>query len=129
MAISLVGSYVSMTWKDLLATWLTPSSSGWTECFYLIPLMVLLGSVVMIRRGHAPNPSCLANPASWKLICGLFVVLAGTVLTAYFRSQNVPSGGEGIGGFMTIGYNIGMVLSWFGNAVWPATMVLVLFSL
>src|SRR5207302_2935466 len=28
MTISLVGSYVFMTWKDLLATWLNPSSYG-----------------------------------------------------------------------------------------------------
>ncbi|MDB6067246.1 MAG: hypothetical protein JWR26_3454 [Pedosphaera sp.] len=126
MTISLVGSYVFMTWKDLLATWLNPSSYGWTECVYLIPLFVLIGSVVMIRRGRIPNSGYLESMASWRLVCGLFVILTVTVLTAYLRSRNLPSGGEGIGGMMTMGYNMGMVLSWFGNAVWPAAMVLVL---
>jgi hypothetical protein len=126
MAISLVGSYMFMTWKDLLATWLNPNSYRWTECFYLIPLFVLIGSVVMIRRGRVPNPSHLESMASWKLICGLVVILTVTVLTAYCRSRNLPSGGEGIGAFVTAGYNIDMVSSWFGNAVWPAAMVLVL---
>ena len=127
MAISLVGSYIFMIWKDLLATWLNPNSYGWTECFYLIPLFVLIGAVTMIRRGRVPNPNHFENIASWKLACGLFAILAATVLTAYFRSRNLPSGGDGIGSFLTIGYNIGMVLSWFGNAVWPAVMVLILF--
>jgi len=126
MTISLVGSYVFMTWKDLLASWLNPNSYGWTELFYLIPLFVLIGSVIMIRRGRIPNPSCLENIASWKLACGLFVILTGTVLTAYFRSRNLPSGGDGIGGFLIIGYNIGMVLSWYANAVWPLVTVLIL---
>lgn len=126
MTISLVGSYVFMTWKDLLSTWLNPSSYGWIECFYLIPLFVLIGSVVMIRRGRVPSSSYLESMASWKLDCGLFAILTVTVLTAYFRSRNLSSGGEGSGGFLTTGFNIGMVLSWFGNAVWPAAMVLVL---
>jgi hypothetical protein len=126
MAISLVGNYVFMTWKDLLATWLNPNQYGWTEFFYLIPLFVLIGSVVMIRRGRVPNPSHIESMASWKVICGLVVILTVTVLTAFFRSRNLPSGGDGIGAFLTAGYNIGMVLSWFGNAVWPVVMVLVL---
>ena len=126
MAIGLVGSYLFMTWKDLLATWLNPYSYGWTECFYLIPLFVLIASVVMIRRGRLPNPGFLESAASWKLICGLIGILGVTVLTAYFRSRNLPSGGEGIGALLTVGYNIGMVTSWFANAVWPAVMVLIL---
>jgi len=124
MAVSLVGSYLFMTWKDLLSTWLNPDHYGWTLYAYLIPLALLIGSVVMIRREHLPNPNCLAE--SGKFVGGLFVVLTVTVLTAYWRSRNLPSGGEGVGAFFTIGYNIGMVSSWFGNAVWPAMMVLVL---
>jgi hypothetical protein len=126
MTISLVGSCVFMTWKDLLGTWLNPSSYAWTACFYLIPLFVLIGSVVMIRRGRVPNPSYLESMASWKLVCGLFVILTVTVLTAYFRSRNLPSGGKGIGALFVVGYNVGMVSSWLGNAVWPAVMVLTL---
>ncbi len=126
MAISLVGSYVFMIWRDLLTTWLNPNSYGWTELFYLIPLFMLIGSVIMIRRGCVPNPNQLETIPSWKLAGGLFAILTATVLTAYFRSRTLPSGGEGIGGFLTIGYNIAMVLSWFGNAVWPSVMVLIL---
>jgi hypothetical protein len=125
MAISLVGSYVFTTWKDFFASWLNPNRYGWTELFYLIPLFVLIGSVIMIRRGRVPNPNQLETISSWKLAGGLFIILTGTVLTAYFRSRNLPSG-EGVGGFFTIGFNIGMVLSWYGNAVWPAVMVLIL---
>jgi hypothetical protein len=120
MAISLVGSYVFMTWKDLLASWLNPSSS-WIEFFYLIPLCVLIGSVIMVRRGSIPNPNQLENIASWKLACGMFVVLAATVLTACFRCRNLPGND-----MLNIGYNICMVASWFGNAVWPLVMVLIL---
>jgi hypothetical protein len=112
MAISLVGSYVFMTWKDLLASWLNPNSYGWTELFYLIPLFMLIGSVIMIR-GYVPNPNQLETISSWKLAGGLFAILTGTVLTAYFRSRNLPSDGDGIGSFLTIGYKLGMVLSWF----------------
>jgi hypothetical protein len=117
MAISLVGSYVFMTWKDLLAGWMNQSS--WTEFFYLIPLFVFIASVVMIRRGRIPN--YLENISSWKLACGLFAILTITVLTAYFRGRNLPGND-----LITAGYNIGMVLSWLGNAVWPAVMVLIL---
>ncbi|HAO77849.1 MAG TPA: hypothetical protein DCQ92_02515 [Verrucomicrobia subdivision 3 bacterium] len=117
MAISLVGSYVFMTWKDLLAGWMNQSS--WTEFFYLIPLFVFIASVVMIRRGRIPN--YLENISSWKLACGLFAILTITVLTAYFRDRNLPGND-----LITAGYNISMVLSWLGNAVWPAVMVLIL---
>jgi hypothetical protein len=122
MAVSLVGSYGFTTWKDLLATWMNQSS--WLEFFYLIPLFVLIGSVVMTRRGRIPSPNQLENISSWKLACGMFVVLTATVLTAYFRGRNLPSGGDG--SLLTMGYNIGMVLSWLGNAVWPSVMVLIL---
>ena len=126
MTVSLVGSYLFVTWKDLLSTWLNPDSYGWTELFYLIPLLVLIGAVVMIRRERVPNPKHLENIAAWKLACGLFVILAMTVLTAYFRGQHLPSHGDGLGSLLVTGYNIGMVLSWLGNAVWPAVMVLIL---
>jgi hypothetical protein len=126
MTISLVGSYGFMTWKDLLATWLNPNNSGWIEIFYLIPLLVLIGAVVMIRRGRVPNPNQLDNIAPWKLACGLFVILITTVLTAYFRGRHLPSSGDGIGSLLTMGYNLGMVLSWLGNAVWPSVLVLIL---
>ena len=124
MAISLVGSYVFMTWKDLLASWLKQSS--WIECFYLLPLFVLIVSVIMIRRGRIVDPNYLEKVSSGKLAGGLFAILSATVLTAYFRGRNLPSGGDGFGSFLTIGYNIGMVMSWMGNAVWPAVMVLIL---
>jgi hypothetical protein len=126
MAISLVGSYVFVTWKDLLATWLNPNSYGWTELFYLIPLFVLIGAVIMIRRGRVPNPNHFENVAAWKFAGGLFAILTATILTAYFRGGHLPSSGDGIGGLITAGYNLGMVLSWLGNAVWPAVMVLIL---
>jgi hypothetical protein len=124
MAISLVGSYVFMTWRDLLASWLNHSS--WMEGFYLIPLFVLIGSVFMIRGGRIPNPKRIENISSWKLAGGLFVILIATVLTAYFRARNLPSGGDGISSLITVGYNIGMALSWLCNAIWPAVMVLIL---
>jgi hypothetical protein len=117
MSISLVGSYVFMTWKDLLAGWMNQSS--WIEFFYLIPLFALIASVIMIRRGRIP--SCLENISSWKLACGLLATLTITVLTAYFRGRNLPGND-----LITVGYNIGMVLSWLGNAVWPSVMVLIL---
>ncbi len=120
MAVSLVGSYLFMTWKDLFSTWLNPSNYGWTLYAYLIPVVLLIGSVVMIRRGRVPNPNCLA--ASWKFVGGLFVILTMTVLTAYWRSRNLPPGGEGFGSFVTIGYNMGDngVLVVCQCAVWPA---------
>ncbi len=126
MAISLVGSYVFMTWKDLLASWLNPSSYSWVELFYLIPLFALIVSVAMIRRGRVPNPNHFENTATWKLACGLFAILAVTILTAFFRGRNLPSGGGDVGSFFVIGYNICMTLSWFANAVWPLVMVLIL---
>jgi hypothetical protein len=121
MAISLVGSYVFMTWKDLLASWRNPNSADWTELSYLIPLFVLIGSVIMIRRGRVPNPNQLETISSWKLAGGLFVVLIATVLMACFRLRNLPGND-----MLNIGYNICMVASWFGNAVWPLVMVLIL---
>jgi hypothetical protein len=115
MAIALVGSYVFMTWKDLLETWW--NESAWVEAFYLIPLFVLIGSIILIRRNRLP----VENPRSIrKLACGLLVVLIATVVTAYFRGRNLPSGD-----LITAGYNIGLVLSWLGNAVWPAILVLI----
>ena len=39
MAVALVGSYVFMTWKDLLATWLNQNNYGWVESLYLIPVI------------------------------------------------------------------------------------------
>jgi hypothetical protein len=118
MATSLVGSYVFMIWKDLLASWL--NQSNWLECFYLIPLFALIGSVVIIRRGLTPK--YLENISSWKLACGLFVILTITILAAYFRGRNLPGND-----LITAGYNIGMVWSWLGNGVWPTAMVLILF--
>jgi hypothetical protein len=126
MTISLVVSYVFMTWKDILATWLNPTSYGWIELVYLIPLIVLIGLVVMIRRGRVPNPGYLESMASRKTTWGLFAVLTVTVLAAYFRGNNLPSGDDGIGGLLTLGYNIGLVFSWMSNAVWPSVMVLML---
>jgi len=126
MAISLVGSYLFMTWKDLLSTWLNPGSYGWTDLFYLLPILVLIAAAVMIRRGSVPSPGVPERTASWRWVCGLAVILAATIFTAYYRSRNLPSGGEGAGAFLTIGYNISMVSSWFGNAAWPTAMVLVL---
>ena len=119
MAISLVGSYVFVTWKDLLASWL--NESIWLKFFYLIPLLVLIGSVVVVRRGLIPNTSGLENMASWKLGCGLFAILTVTVLTAYFSTRNLPASDA-----LHIGYMIGMIMSWFNNAVWPAVIVLIL---
>jgi hypothetical protein len=121
MTISLVGAYVFMTWKDLLATWLNESSYIWIECFYLIPVLVLITSVVMIRHGRVPNSNCIENISSWKLTCGLLAILAATVLSAYLRSRHLPGND-----MINIGYNIGMTLAWFGNAVWPLVMVLIL---
>ena len=121
MAVSLVGSYVFMTWKDLMATWLNDNINAWVECFYLIPLLVLIVSVVMIRRGRIPNTTRLENISSWKLACGLFAVLAATVLSAYFRSRHLPGND-----MINVGYNIAMILSWYGNAVWPLAAVLIL---
>jgi hypothetical protein len=121
MAISLVGSYVFMTWKDLLESWLNPSSNDWTEFFYLIPLFVLIGSVIMIRRGRVPNPNQLETISSWKLAGGLFAILTATILTAYFRGRNMPNDG-----LIVAGYNMCLFFSWLGNAWWPAVMVLIL---
>jgi hypothetical protein len=121
MALSLVGSYVFMTWKDLLASWLNGENYNWIECFYLIPLLVLIVSVVVIRRGRIAHTNLIENISSWKLACGLFAVLAATVLSAYFRSRHLPGSD-----LANIGYNIGMTLSWFGNAVWPLVAVLIL---
>jgi hypothetical protein len=124
MAISLVGSYVFMTWKDLFASWLNQSS--WVECFYLIPVLVLILSVVVIRRGRMVNPIQLQKVSSWKWSCGLFAILGATILTAYLRGRTMSWAGDGIGGMITIGYNLGLMLSWLGNAVWPAVTVLIL---
>ena len=121
MTVSLVGSYLFVTWKDLLSTWLNPDSYGWTELFYLIPLLVLIGAVVMIRRERVPNPNHFENITRWKVAGALFVILTATILTAYFRGRHLPGND-----MINIGYNIGMVLSWLGNAVWPAVMVLIL---
>src|ERR1041384_230711 len=87
MTISLVGSYVFMTWKDLLASWLNHSS--WLEFVNLIPLFVLVGAVVAIRRGLIPNPRNLETMAAWKLGCGLLGILTLTVLAAYFTTRNL----------------------------------------
>jgi len=121
MTISLVGSYVFMTWKDLLTTWLNPTSNGWTDFIYLIPLLVLIGAVIMIRRGRVPNPNHFKNITPWIAAGGLFFILTATVLTAFFRGRHLPSND-----MLNAGYNLGMVLSWLGNAVWPAVMVLIL---
>jgi magnesium-transporting ATPase (P-type) len=115
MAVALVGSYLFVTWKDLLATWV--NQSAWVEAFYFIPAIVLIGSIVMVRRNRLPIRSHLPI---WKMACGLLVILAATVLTAYFRGRNLPSDN-----LISAGYDIGLVLSWLGNAVWPAVVVLI----
>jgi hypothetical protein len=128
MAVALVGSYVFMTWKDLLATWINPNNYGWVESLYLIPVLFLIGSVVVIRRGKIPavlNHVENASPFSWKPAATMFLILLATVSSAYFRSRNLPSG-DGMGGIIIIGYNIGMVMSWLGNAWPPAISVLIL---
>ncbi|HEY2329803.1 MAG TPA: permease prefix domain 1-containing protein [Verrucomicrobiae bacterium] len=129
MAVALVGSYVFMTWKDLLATWLNPNNYGWVESFYLIPVLFLIGSVVVIRRGKIPAVLSLvenASPFSWKPAAMMFLILLTTVLSAYFRGRHLPSSGDGFGAMLTIGYNIGLVLSWLSNAWPPAVLVLIL---
>lgn len=126
MTISLVGSYVFMTWKDFLWSWF--NQSDWVQCLFLIPVMMIIGTIVAVRRGRVPDPSSFEAMASWKIAGGLFAILAITVLTAYWRGHNLPSGGEGIGAFMIIGANIALVTSWFSNAVWPLVMVLILAS-
>ena len=75
----------------------------------------------MIRHGRIPNPNHFENISPWKVAGGLFVILTATVLTAYFRGRHLPGND-----MISIGYNIGMVLSWLGNAVWPTAMVLIL---
>ena len=128
MAVALVGSYAFMTWKDLLATWLNPNNYGWVESFYLIPVLFLIGSVVVIRRGKIPAVlSRIENtsPFSWRPAAAMFLILLATVVSAYFRGRNLPSGGD-MGGMITMGYNIGLVLSWLGNAWPPAILVLIL---
>ncbi len=114
MAIALAGSYLFMTWKDLLATWL--NQSAWVEVFYLVPIFVLACAVIMIRRGTVPVQK---NYSCWPLSLGLLVVLLTTILVAYFRGRSLPSDD-----LIAIGYNIGMVTSWFANATWPVVMVL-----
>lgn len=121
MAIGLVGSYVFMTWKDLMTTWLNQNNYAWTEFVYLIPLLLIIVSVVMIRRGRIPWTNRMENISSWKSACGLLAVLAATVLSAYFRSRHLPGND-----MINIGYNIGLVLSWYANAVWPLAAVLIL---
>ncbi|HTX22905.1 MAG TPA: permease prefix domain 1-containing protein, partial [Candidatus Aquilonibacter sp.] len=123
MTISLVGSYIFMTWKDLLATWLV-----WTQLFYLIPLFVLIGAVIMIRRGRVPNPNHFENIAAWKCAGGLFAILTATVLTAFFRGRHLPANNIFLpaNDMFNAGYNLRLWLSWLGNAIWPTVMVLVL---
>jgi hypothetical protein len=121
MAIGLVGSYVFMTWKDLLATWLDQDNYFWTEWLYLIPLLALILAVAMLRRGRLAGGKHLEAVSPWKLACGLFAVLAATVTMAYVRGRHLP--GDNM---LSVGYNIGMVLSWYANAVWPFVTVLIL---
>lgn len=119
MAIALVGSYVFMTWKDLLASWV--NQADWIAFLYLLPLLVLIASVVMIRRGRLPCPNRIEQVASWKAACSLLAILAVTLASALVQSRYVRSDN-----MISIGYNIGMIVSWFANAVWPVMMVLIL---
>ena len=129
MAVALVGSYVFMTWKDLLATWLNQNNYGWVESLYLIPVIFLIGSVAVIRRGKIPavlNRVENASPFSWKPAAVMFLILLTTVLAAFFRGRNLPNSGDGIGVMLTMGYNLGLVLSWLGNVWPPAILVFIL---
>ena len=129
MAVALVGSYVFMTWKDLVATWLNQNHYSWVESLYLIPVLFLICSVAVIRWGKIPaflNRFENTSPFSWKPAVTMLLILLATVSSAYVRGRNLPSGGDGMGGMITVGYNIGLVLSWFGNAWPPATLVLIL---
>jgi len=126
MTLSLVGSYLFMTWKDLLGTWVNPKRFGWVEIGYLIPIAVLIASVVIIRRGKIPSPVRPGRVASWKLLSGMLAILIATVVTAYYRGQSLAEDGNGDASLMGVGLAIGMLLSWLGNAVWPTVMVLIL---
>ena len=66
-------------------------------------------------RGSVPVKTLLVLAAG----LGLLVVLLTTILVAYFRGRSLPSGS-----LMAVGYNIGIVTSWFANATWPVVMVL-----
>ncbi len=108
--------------KDLLASFLDQST--WMECFYLIPLAALVWGVVAIRTGKVPSivGSLEAVPrTSWPCSLALLLILAGTVIVEFVRSRSLPSDS-----LITAGYNLGLVLSWFGNAWWPTVMVLIL---
>jgi hypothetical protein len=115
MAVALVGSYVFTTWNQLLESFW--SRGALVDSFDLIPVLVLIGSIILIRRNRLP----IQNPCPiWKLACGLLVILTLTVVVAYIRGQHLPGNN-----LAEVGYNIGLILSWLSNAVWPAVLVLV----
>lgn len=125
MALTLVGSYLFMTWKDLLTTWSV--SSTWIDCLYLIPLLTWVGSAVMFRYELLPQLNYPEKNRNTKRAGVLLILLVTTLLAAYCRSRHLPSDGNGIGNLVNVGYHIRMVTSWFSDAIWPMTLVLILF--
>jgi hypothetical protein len=117
MALALVGSYAFRTWADFLMTWVNqPSQKNVYFISLAVPLAVLIWAIIVIRR----RSILVQNHYSfWRPACGLLVVLMATFLAAYFRARSLP--GDNM---VAVGYDIGLVMSWVGNAVWPVATVL-----
>ena len=116
MAFALVGSYAFRTWSDLLTTWM----QNWFSSLFLValavPPAVLLVAAIIIRRR---NPASQNDHSMLKPALGLLGVLIATFLAANFGSRHLPSDG-----MISVGYNIGLVTSWIGNAACPVAVLL-----
>ena len=116
MAVALVGSYAFRTWSDLLTTWMP----NWFPSLFLVALAVppaalLMAAIIIRQRNSAsPNDHSMLMPA-----IGLLGVLIITVAAACFGSRHFPGND-----MVSVGYYIGVVTSWIGNAACPVAVLL-----
>ena len=111
MALALVGSYAFKTWSDLLTTWIP----NWFFVALALPPVVLLVAAIIIRR----VPASQNDRSTLKPALGLLGVFLATAVAACFGSRHL-----GANDMVSVGYYIGVVTSWIGNAACPVAVLL-----
>ena len=111
MAVALVGSYAFKTWSDLLAIRIPV----WFFGGLIAPPVVLLVAAMIIRR----DPASRNDPSTLKPALGMLGVLIATFFAAGIGSRHLPGNN-----MVSVGYYIGVVMSWIGNAAFPVAVLL-----